>query len=517
MAMVFLLVACGPADGNGDADKETDRIVPDAAVESDDTATDSLDEQVGFVTLEPRSIRIEGDVVYEGLTTQTRLFYVFTPATTAARRMPLLVVFNGGPSVATSGNLAAFGMGKHWIDYYGDGGIHENPANFAEIGNLLFIDTRHVGFSYGILDTPESERARSDAYNFINFGIYTAAADILLVVLDLLGRVPEIAHNPVVFVGESFGGARAAMIAALLMRPSALMGDGPLVDPTLGAALRTHFNALSPGVPFDALTVNDTKRQFGWHVLLQPGYMLAPVDAYFHTTCLHLDASDPRNPLCVENPVELDLRHPGGVNGVLMAGHDAVLTPDGFERLFGVPPQSVVGLAAKDRLGAFRYASITDSTLFELWYSLMGTLASYDTYYLPRLDTGLDAVGFSVATTATVPFMESLAHLHVFISNAFYDGIIAADRIPGGLMQASRDMASPLIASARLENEVREGATRPGWLDIEFTDAMGLGSDNKRTVRMPFYEDSGHMITLTQAGALRDDIQQFLASRGAYR
>jgi hypothetical protein len=413
--------------------------------------------------------------------------------------------------------LAAFGVGPNAVDYTGDGNVKENPNSFTEIGNLLFVDTRQVGFSYGRLPQPEVSRARSEAYSYINFSIFADAGDILLTVLSFLKKNPEIQHNAVVIIAESYGGARAAMIANYLNRPSALSTAGGFVeDRTLAGALAAHFEAVMPQIPFAALSVNETKQQFGWQILLQPGLMLAPVEPYYHATCRRLAEGDEREAFCAVAAETHDLRARDVLDGVLAAGHAAVMDPTVFTRLFGVRPETIEGLAAQERFGAFRHATVSEQMLFPSWFEKMGVLPDHDTYHLPELRTGLTSFAFPTAEVNTEAFIESLAHLNVFISNAYYDGIIASDGIPEALVQANERMAHPMITSIYLDNAPREGIARPGWMKIVFEKSMRLGVLPERTVRMPQYKNAGHMITLTQSDALREDIHSFLMERGAY-
>ena len=522
--VVYLGVVAAAIGGCGKGGRHPVIMDAGATEEASDSAdvldgeeSAALTPEAGYVTLAERTIRIRGDVSYEGVTCASKLFYSLWPAETLSDEMPLFVVFNGGPSVATSSNLATFGMGASVVDLYGDGRAKPNPNSFTALGNLLFIDTRHVGFSYGLLDDPRDATLREAAYDFVNFSIFTDAGDILLVVLSVLEKHPSLRDNPIVIVAESYGGARAAMIAEYLSRPAMLIDTGGRVaDETLAAALKEHFSRVVPETPFPLLTVEETKKQFGWQVLLQPGYNLAPVEIYYRATCSGIGDDDPRAALCAVDPDAHDLRDPDGLNRTLNAGFESVMDPTRFEALFGMPPWNVDGMPARDRFGAFRYADITDSSNFPEWFEQMGDLPAFDTYHLPRLDTGLTSFAFPTAEVATEPFLRSLAALDIFISNAYYDGVIASDRIPDAIRIANERMAVPMLDAVDFDIAPRVGVERPGWLNLVFNDAMGLGDGAARTVRMPLYRNSGHMITLSEPAALREDVRLFLEERGAY-
>ncbi len=165
----------------------------------------------GFVTLPARPIRFHGfDRAEAGDTSAAQIFYSLTLARTDAANKPVFVFVNGGPGAATSSALATWGTGPFTMSESGEVGA--NPADFSALGSLLYIDTKQAGFSFDELPDPSDEAQRSATFSFLNFCLHADAADILLTVLAVLSDHPELADNPLVMVGESYGGARSAMV-----------------------------------------------------------------------------------------------------------------------------------------------------------------------------------------------------------------------------------------------------------------------------------------------------------------
>jgi hypothetical protein len=482
-----------------------------------------FEQTAGYISLASRQIAINFGGKYEGNTCESRVFYSLIPADNDAADMPLMVIFNGGPGSATTSNLFIFGMAPLWIDYWSDNWtLKNNPNSFTAIANLLFIDTNQSGFSYGILPNPALPAARKKENNFYNFGIFTDAGDTLLTILGVMELVPELRDNPVVLMGESYGGARISMVSRILEKPAGVLTPGAdFYDPTLGTALQKHFETVIPAQSFDTLTRTQTAEQFGWQVLLQPAGMLSSM-GYMQNVCEHLDSADPRKPYCEKNgndvSFQADIRKPEGYFGLYDAALPNLVDPTIFEKLFGVAPKTISGLSAMDRVGAFRHEIQVPDKVFELWNEQMGTLPEYDSYHVNKVPiTEMNIPGQQFVNITTPPFIRSLVHVNTFISNALYDGKVISDRMKTDIKASSDALDVSLIKEVRLDRQPREGVQRPGWMIIDFSVNAGLGEESTREIRMPTYANSGHMIPLNEAGELREDIENFLSESGAYR
>src|SRR5690606_21764191 len=90
--------------------------------------------------------------------TDSRQFWALQPADVAPEEAPVFVFFNGGPGVS-SGMLLGLGIGRASFDPAltgPDQTVADNPDSWTSLGNLLWIDARQTGFSYGLLDDPSS-------------------------------------------------------------------------------------------------------------------------------------------------------------------------------------------------------------------------------------------------------------------------------------------------------------------------------------------------------------------------
>ncbi len=480
--------------------------------ETDMTSLNAVDytRAAGLIALEPRQI----DITYPSVltlryTTEARIFYAFVPADEHPEEKPVLVIFNGGPGAATTCNLFLFGSGPYVLDE-SSGVVAPNPYSFSTIANLIYIDTRQAGFSYDVSPEGNEDTEQSSEYILVNFNPYTEAADLLFVTLEVLKAHPMIKRNPIVFMAESYGGARATAMLDLVRRPSRLRDSGsPYRDETLALALEAHFAEVFPEFDFDALTPEQASSQFDSQVLIQPGAMLAPY-TYMHPSCDYYESSDVRHELCSNGNDALDLRREAGFAALMFSmAEDILLSPSSFETLFGIAPESIPGLSADKRIGAFRVTSSPPETPHDNWNLVMGKLAPPDRYFVPAYNVyGQNANGVGRILTET--FVSNLVEVHTFITRAYWDYAVVTALFPDALTVTSAAMENPPIAKVDLNTALREGVARPGWMNITFNDFLGLKAGTVRTVRMPEYLDSGHMAALTQAGDLREDISAFL-------
>src|SRR5688572_4178976 len=89
-----------------------------------------------------------------------RLFYAFQSAD-YPDDAPVLVFFNGGPGIATTSVLMAFGTGPFTLaPTPTDDPPHANPHSYTSFGNLLYVDARQTGFSYDVDPSPGDPSSR---------------------------------------------------------------------------------------------------------------------------------------------------------------------------------------------------------------------------------------------------------------------------------------------------------------------------------------------------------------------
>lgn len=214
----------------------------------------------------------------EYTTTPVNLFYEYQPvdASVAAESdAPLFVMLNGGPGAATTANLMANNTARYTVNTDalppGSPGFAINPDSWTSMGNLLYIDPAQTGFSYSIDPAAPNdlwERVREYIARG-NFNPFIDADQVLRAVLQFMDEHPDIADNPVILVGESYGGTRVSTMLNMLLFSQRYDANGPSFfrDPGLTSAIARHFTAI--GVR-ETLTPTVVARQFGRQVLIQP-------------------------------------------------------------------------------------------------------------------------------------------------------------------------------------------------------------------------------------------------------
>ena len=215
------------------------------------------------------------DIRYD--TTPANLFYSFQAADgdgMDAQDAPLFVMLNGGPGAATTANLMANNTAQYTLNTGSlppnSPGFAPNPDSWTSMGNLLYIDPPLTGFSYN----ERAAAAKSIGIRAIefflngNFNAFIDADQVLRGVLQFLDKHPDLQDNPVILVGESYGGVRVTTMLNMLLFSEKYGSKGSLFrDPGLVDAITTHFGDIGVTEP---LTARVVARQFGRQVLIQP-------------------------------------------------------------------------------------------------------------------------------------------------------------------------------------------------------------------------------------------------------
>lgn len=400
-----------------------------------------------------------------------RLFYSYRPSDDHDGKKPLFVLMNGGPGFATSMGHVSWGIGPSTLREGAGGDVPTtNEARWTRFGNLLFLDERHAGFSYGIKPAIEDGRCTP----------LDDAADHLLAVLEFLAAHPELRRSRVVLVGESYGGMRVVSMLKLLHDPS--------LAPTeeLRAAIRAHFDAVFPDLAGQPVPEERVASQFGDAVLIQP-LVLGQMQYDAQRAMLQGDPllGDPKKPAhdvrkTTEELVALDDR-------TMRAFGDAASRA----LLLGGRVEDVPLLRPEARKNAFRSAASLVTELDELadrdLTARVGPLVEGDRYFAPMTISCVAATG----PESNQPWFPGLlATTRFFITNAHYDAAIH----------------TPAIVVA-----MRAGGLLVDTTDDSFTVHLPKGD---ATVRWPKYE-SGHAVAMSAAKELADDVSAWIASRGA--
>lgn len=515
-ALLGSLLASGPGCSGGDA--------PGIALEP----PHALRHEAGFIEIEPISYAIVGDAGRAEMTSSAaRLWYAFQPADSDPTKKPLAILFNGGPGAST-GILFAFNTARQSFDPVWNGGaeVGPGPASFTAFANLLYVDARATGFSYGLAKDADDTAVREAEFTVKNFNPFLDAADFARVLLRFLDHRPELRDNPVIVVGESYGGIRASILLDMLLRPDTYAaGSAGYEDPALASEIEAHTKGVAArgaGIgPDDAAA-----RQFGRQVLIQPRISSdhqdiaasALLDA--DDSPLHGVASETGVPFvpCTAKPPPCNA-YQNALKYLGAAGRDIydARRPDGYtfarfadvaprfstlaplSAALGFDPTSIDELFAESRVDAYR--TITAEPIDEPLREAFGQLKPWDRYYLlEAYDLVLDAFSGSEAEALNIHrrsprwgalFLQNLLSVRTFITNATNDIVIYTPALPSALA-AYTDLveASSVDASGRLLVRYVGGA--------------------ERAARFPSYEASGHVVTLDQPVELADDIRSWL-------
>jgi hypothetical protein len=493
--------------------------------------------EAGFVTIAAYDYTLETSAGQPAMlsTTGHRQFYAFAPAGEAAWDAPLFVLFNGGP-VVSSGMLLGLNIGPMTFAPGATAGaeLAENPHSWTQLGNLLWIDARHAGFSYDLLDDPADPLARADALSFANFNAYVDAGQFVRVLLAFLATHEQLRDNPIVLVGESYAGTRAQLMLDMLLHPSAWAdGSRRMTDLALVDVIAAHHTAVL-GVPTPS--PEQIAAQFGRQILLQPALtgnlQKLAAGALFEqpgsvVEQLALDWGLDFIP-CAEQQGACS-PYTNAQAFVQAAGHSSYDTAapltwldDTFalvnarcndatvlEQLLGVPLAELPDLAPAARTQAWRLLGeddyISDGQAGDLEQTL-GPLAPWDRYFLPfEYGAFNQFTGFVASQYGVHPddphygeyLLRNLLWVDTLISSTERDLVIYTPAIPDALREYAAIVADVEVGTGE-------------WTISYQPDGFGEWPDpGVRTVTVPQY-DAGHAISIDAAAKLLTDVQVWL-------
>ena len=262
---LLLALSLGGCYGNGSTRNRLAVILP------------STQSQAGFRELEsiPFSFQKAGLETLNLTSTRARVWTAYFPATgMAPKDAPLFVFLNGGPGCSTTSNLFSMNTAPYTLDreHQQSAGSQysKNPQSWTAIGNLLYIDAPMTGFSYNLMPNPDVTLKRQAEFDAQNQNPFIDAAQVIRVLLRFLDEHSDIRNNPVVLVGESYGGTRVStMLNLLLFHEQYGTGAKVYKDATLAAEIKSFFSqGLATGTVSVAPEI--VARQFGRQILIQP-------------------------------------------------------------------------------------------------------------------------------------------------------------------------------------------------------------------------------------------------------
>jgi hypothetical protein len=480
LVLVLSLGAAASACAGGDAD-----VAPPNAPAPASAPSVSFSPEAGFLVVPARHATLHGAPI--ALEAEARLFFNLWPAEEAPAKKPLFVLFNG----FSDDVVRSFGTGPRTVAPGGE--VVDNAASWTSLGSLLYVEPRQAGFSFDRLPArsraPNSAACGPDVFNE-----YVDAADMLLAVLSFVEQHPELG-GPVVWVGESYGGARIQWILAALHGHTEL---APYVDPLLTSRL-------------DALPEATRARLGAGQILLQPWLLgsahvdaitahcvsptaLAAVAASVGAPCPTPDAC-----ACAE-AAGRSLYHFGTMakelDQRLFEGDEAHVRVDRLNRLLGVPIADVTELHA--RADGFVCSQADDQTPPEdELVALFGALPVNQRYYLPYAplqpgkELGTVAYDWRRQRSLADAFLDNVQTVPTFVTDGPFDLVVPTAALESGLVA--------LLGADHVDG------SDPGRLRLFL--AAGERSITRRT-----YPDAGHLVTMRAATALHDDVAEWLAT-----
>ena len=425
-----------------------------------------------------------------------RIWYSFQPAATTPESKPLAVFFNGGPGSATSAYLFSFNTGPWTLDpaATGSGPIVANPNNWAQFANLLYIDAPGTGFSYPIsLD--------GGAQPSVGIDLDRDAAAVIRVVIRFLDRHIPLQSSPVILVGESYGGTRAALMLDRLFNYQLLATTGAAYrDAALYSDLLQHFTAVFPQQDSRKLSPQQIAAQFGHQVLIEP-----VVAGQNQWSLNNFDRS-----VCVADYDIFQCDEPAGWSdqaAETAASHLTTIAT--LRQALGVDPTTIDWLHAYARTHAYGRGEGIIVSAPEMT-ATFGALGADDSYFLIRNTVaGSSYNGVSRWWTDSaigVSFLNDVVYAKTFITDARLDMDVWAPAIPLALGEYPS-----LVSSSVYDAVARTGITRAGWIRLDYLPSVA-SNPTTREIRFPSYATAGHTVTMRAPGELLADVVQWYSN-----
>ncbi len=507
---------------------------------------------------------------------EARIWYSFHAADQNCEEKPLFVFFNGGPGSATHSGLMSMYTSRYTLDNQIDSGGGDffipNPYSWTQLGNLLHIDARQAGFSYNLMNQVQDFGARLREFNSQNFNPFFDGADFIRVILRFLADHPELQKNPVVIVGESYGGIRSINMLHILLNYTDY-GDGSEMyqDQALVSEIQAHFNTVFPEHQNQIVPPEVITRQFGHQILIQPaisyGYqtqftdemLLQPgglIDHYEQETGVTYDPDVHYGPMyfirdVAGRDVYIHSKPRDWLNGFFSNAARLLRFTQNLTLVTGMDVTTIDELYASARSNAYRvFDPEYDRTLLpgnptpmiQLHFleparqeaedimeepgdmdAIFGTLQPWDRYYL---STNFHANwAFHVFNIAKVRgyevdlynarfgrmFLKNVAHVNTFITYAPLDLVVYPDAIPPSLAMEEDILESVQHVMQPLNGEERPGHIILNYRPSAFPDISNIGT---KIIRFPLYEVSCHAVSLTQPEDLITDVSSWLRENG---
>lgn len=541
--------------------------------------TEPLRDEAGFIPIEPITFYFHYGSYFNRLeltSSEAWVWYSFHAADENPEEKPLFVFFNGGPGSASSCGLLSMYTAHYTLDNSIESGggneFIENPVSWTQMGNLIHIDARQAGFSYNTMDMVQIQDERYREYDAQNFNCFFDGADFIRVLFRFLGKHPQIRKNPVVLVGESYGGTRAITILHILLNYTDY-GNGKEMyqDWALTQEIQAHYNTVFPGYKDQKVPPEVIRGQFGFQILIQPTItmtyqnkktvemLLRPGSVIYQ---LGEEIGIPFDPVAhggysnfVQNIANRDIymysKPKDWLFGFFINAGRLLQTTQNLSLVTGTDVIAIPELYASSRYRAYRvidpnYSIDTPlenlNLLMDILFfkparleaqslrqnqgdmnAVFGKLKPWDRYFIGTnyyankafyytnvaMVRGYEVV-FALPRFGRM-FLKNLAHVHTFITNAAYDLMIYTEALPPALA-----MHTDILDSVQYQKKEPATAERPGRIILNYHPYVfpAIKSLDNRTIRFPFYGSSGHAVSLIQPAALFNDVCEWLSQNG---
>lgn len=484
--------------------------------------------EAGFIELPPSEYTVRGGATELTATTSAARFFLnFQPADNQRGPKPIVVMLSGGPG-ASSAILLGGNTSPVTLDpaRTGDAKSASNPDSWTSFTNVLYIDARGTGFSYGVAEGMEDDAARAAEFGVRNFNTFVDAADLVRVLLRFLNEAPTLTSAPIILAGESYAGIRTSIALHMLHHPERYgAGAEPYEDVALAAQIEAHYEAAGTTADY----------QFGSAILLQPrlssphqqaaagaaleapGSVLAQVAD--ETGVPFVPCSDKPAPCSpFQNVVDYlaeagrdlyDVRRPAGD---LFARYEEIGAriedPGGFHDAIGLQPETLDQLVPGGREGAYRLIEASpEEEPLGAWFG--GEIAPYDRYFEVELFdllgapfAGAQAQALGIERQSArhgLYFLEDALAVRFFVTNAAFDAAIWTPSLPDALAMYTDEVAGVHTDGDELTIEYQPGAFGvPG------------AAPTSRSVRFVRYDASGHSVSLDQPTQLASDVRAWV-------
>lgn len=544
-----------------------------------------ISDKAGFITLDPVDFYFHVHGYFSRLQLQSseaKIWYSFRAADEDASEKPLFIFFNGGPGSATSSGLMSMYTSRWTLDNSIDSGGGDqyiaNPVSWTRLGNLIHIDARNTGFSYDVTDNAATMSERLLKFNAQNFNAYIDGADFIRVLLRFMANHPELRNNPVVIVGESYGGIRATAMLYILHNYRDFANNvETFQDPGLVQEIQAHYDIVFPGYQDSVVPREVISQQFGWQILVQAAVSRA-YQRYAAAQILEAEGSIIYQIAAEEGlefiPCRLRSQPCNSFNVIynfvqVAAGRDyyKVTKPrdwlwgffengahllgftENLTQMTGVDVAQIQELHASARANAYRAVDpasvagvavedLPDFTRMELQSQLrtraaripadtgltpladtFGTLQPWDFYFM---DLNYDAnyahwsnialhrgyiVDYAGDNKFGRMFLKNVSTVKTFFTNAKYDIVVYSPALPQAL-----SYHFDILTASDHDTSFWLGDERAGRIILHYRSNVYPDQPNlqTRTIRFPFYNKSGHAVSLSEPLALFNDVSAWL-------